>query len=437
MPRVRLLRAVILAVALAAAAPALNGATAQVNLTSPERQALEQDLARYQDLLAERQLQLVEIEKALGQTGGQLEQRIAERDEVSEQLAAKRREREQLIARIADLEAERTATEAQVAALDERLAAMAERIQDLLLSHYKQKGRDLTSSLATSKTFHELRVRNHYLGLLAEQDADVVNELDAVLEERRAAKAQLDAQLLELQAAEADLARAETDLAAARQRLDEVLAELNATRAGQLIQQQNLLEEQTRLEGNLGDVNRQLEQEIARLRAEEAAAREAAAQYAQDREKQLELQRQADAARSRADALTAPLAPLTTGFTRPFDGATLISRFGEGNNSYLGIQAPANNSAVRAVQAGRVSAVTYLGANFGYMVAVQHSGGLTSVYVNLRQPLVDLGDGVQQGTVLGYLGGGTLTPPDVLQFYAQRATGSNSPFIDPAPLLGW
>ncbi len=423
--------------ALTAAAPALSTASAQPSLTSPERQALEQDIARYQDLLAERQLQLVEIQKALGQTSGQLEQRIAERDKVSEQLAAKRREREQLVARIGALEAERTATEAQVAALDERLAAMAERIQDLLLSHYKQKGRDVTSSLATSKTFHELRVRNHYLGLLAEQDADVVNELDAVLEERKAAKAQLDAQLLELQAAEAELTRTEAELAAARQRLEQVLSELNATRAGQLIQQQNLLEEQTRLEGSLGDVNRQLEQEIARLRAEEAAARAAAAQYAQDREKQLELQRQADAARSRADALTAPLAPLTTGFTRPFDGAKLISRFGEGNNSYLGIQAPANNSAVRAVQAGRVSAVTYLGANFGYMVGVQHAGGLTSVYVNLRQPLVDLFDDVQQGAVLGYLGGGTLTPPDVLQFYAQRATGSNSPFIDPAPLLGW
>lgn len=431
--------AVVLTVAAPALGPVVLGpAAAQVSLTSPERQALEQDIARYQDLLADRQKQLAEIEKALGQTAGQLEQRIAERDRVSEQLAAKRREREQLLSRIAGLEAERAATEAQVAALDDRLASMAERIQDLLLSHYKQRGRDFTSGLATSRTFHELRVRNHYLGILAEQDADVVNELDAVLNERRAAKAQLEAQLLELQAAEADLAKAETDLAATGQRLEQVLSELNATRAGQLILQQNLLEEQTRLEGSLGDVNRQLEQEIARLRAEEEAARAAAQQYAQDREKQLELQRQADEARSRADALTAPLAPLTTGFTRPFDGAKLISRFGEGNNSYLGIQAPVNNSAVRAVQTGRVSAVTYLGANFGYMVGVQHAGGLTSVYVNLRQPLVDLGDNVQQGTVLGYLGGGTLTPPDVLQFYAQRASNSgSSPFIDPAPLLGW
>src|SRR5690606_28832341 len=112
--------------------------------------------------------------------------------------------------------------------------------------------------------------------------------------------------------------------------------------------------------------------------------------------------------------------PLTTGFVRPFDGAKLISRFGEGNNSYLGIQAPVINAAVRAVQTGRVTAITYWGANLGYMVALQHAGDMVSIYVNLRQPLVEMDATVAQGSVSGYLGGGTLTRPDVLQVYARR-----------------
>lgn len=437
MRRVLLSHLALLALSLAALAALARPAHAQPDLTSPEKDALERDVARYQGLLAERSQELEAIKAALGQTAAQLQQRIKERDAVSEELAGKRREREQLVARIADLEEQRAATTAQIAALDERLAQIGERVQALLLSQYKQRGGTLTAALSSSTSFHELRVRNHYLGLLAEQDADVINELDAVLEEQRAAKAQLEVQLAELQAAEADLAKAEEELSAARQRLERVVAELNATQAGQMIQQQGLLEEQNRIEQSLGNLEQQLANEIARLRAEEAAARAAAEQYAQDRDKQLELQRQADLARSRADALAAPLEALTTGYVRPFDGAKLISRFGEGNNSYLGIQAPVSNAAVRAVQTGRVAAVTYLGANFGYMVALQHGGNLVSIYVNLRQPLVDLGDTVQQGTVLGYLGGGTLTPPDVLQFYARRETSSGSPFVDPAPLLGW
>lgn len=412
-------------------------ATGQVQLDSAEKQALERDLKDYESLLEDRRQELASITAALGQTASQLEKRIAERDAVSNELAAKRREREALVTRIADLEAQRTDTEERIDALDDRLGQMAERVQDLLLSHYKQRGRRLTASVGSSTSFHELRVRNHYLGILAQQDADVIGELDSVLAEQRSAKAELETQIAQLGAAQAELARTETELEASRQRLEQVVAELNATQAGQLIQKQSLLEEQDRIERSVGDLNQQLANEIARLRAEEERARAAAAEYAQDRDKQLELQRQADVARSRADALEAPLSPLTSGFVRPFDGAKLISRFGEGNNSYLGIQAPMNNAAVRAVQAGRVKAVTYLGANFGYMVALQHANGIVSVYVNLRQPLVGLYDTVAQGTVLGYLGGGTLTRPDVLQFYAQRETSAGNPFIDPAPLLGW
>lgn len=411
--------------------------SAQVELDSSEKQALERDLQRYEALLDDRRRELEAITAALGQTAAQLEKRIAERDAVSSELAAKRREREALVERIVDLQAQRTETEGRIDALGDRLAQMATRVQDLLLSHYKQRGRRLTASVGTSRTFHELRVRNHYLGLLAQQDADVIAELDAVLGEQRSAKAQLEAQLAELDAAQAALARAEAELDASARRLEQVVAELDATQAGQLIQKQALLEEQGRIERSMGDLNQQLADEIARLRAEEERARAAAAQYAQDRDKQLELQRQADVARSRADALAAPLAPLTSGFVRPFDGAKLVSRFGEGNNSYLGIQAPLINSAVRAVQTGRVTAITYLGANLGYMVALQHANDLVSIYVNLRQPIVGLFDTVEQGTVIGYLGGGTLTRPDVLQFYARRESAGGGPFIDPAPLLGW
>ena len=412
-------------------------AGAQANLDSAELRALEQDLQRYQQLLEARSSDLQDIEAALGSTAAALQQRVRERDAVSEQLAQRRREREEILGQIAVLEAERADTEERIAILEQRIGELQERVQDLLLSLYKQRGRRSAAGLVASETFHEMRVRNHYLGLLSQQDADVLNELDSVLVSLGAERDRLAQQLTQLGAAEVELAQAEADLESAQARLAQVITELNATQAGQLVQQQALMQEQSQIEATIGMVSSQREREIARLREEERQAREAAAQFAQDRDRRLEQERIADQARARADALAAPLAPNASGFIRPFDEATLISRFGDGNNSYLGIRAPVENAAVRAVQTGLVAGITYLGANLGYMLVLQHSGGLTTIYVNLRQPLVELNESVTQGAVLGYLGGGTLTRNDVLQFYAQRAGSGSQAFIDPAPLLGW
>lgn len=412
-------------------------ATAQVELDSPERQELQGELARYQRLLAERAAELGQIEASLGETAATLRERISERDRVSNELAERRREREDLLAQIGALQGERAATEERVAELEVRLEGLKERTQNLLVSLYKQRGRRSVAGLAATTTFHELRVRNHYLGLLAEQDADVIVELDGVLTELSAERERLVLQLAEVQAAEEELAITEQALASSEERLSTVISELNATQAGQMAQQAALIEEQNQIESSIGTVSSQLEQEIARLHEEERKARQAAESFAQDRAKQLELQREADEARARAEALSSPLVRAETGYILPFDEATLVSKYGERNNSYLGIRAPVANSAVRTVQTGRVAAITYLGANLGYMVAVQHGDGLMTIYVNLRQPLVELGDNVTQGDILGYLGGGTLTRSDVLQLYAQRTSAAGNTFVDPAPLLGW
>lgn len=413
------------------------GALAQANLDSPELRALEQEVERYEALLEARARDLRQIDAALGDTAAALRERVRERDAVSEQLAERRREREQILAQIGELEAARADTEQRIAELEVRMSDLEERVQDLLVSLYKQRGRRSAAGLVATDSFHDLRVRNHYLGLLSEQDADVLRELDGVLASLATQRALLEQQLAELTTAEAELAQAEAELQSAQARLVQVIDELNATQAGQMIQQQALMEEQSQLERTIGSVTSQRDREIARLREEERRAREAAQEFAQERDRQLAAQREADLARARADALSTPPPATTTGFIRPFDEAALISRFGEGNNSYLAIRAPIDNAAVRAVQTGQVSGVTYLGANLGYMLAMLHSGGLTTIYVNLRQPLVEMGEVVEQGAVVGYLGGGTLTRSDTLQFYAQRAGGGSQAFIDPAPLLGW
>ncbi len=102
------------------------------------------------------------------------------------------------------------------------------------------------------------------------------------------------------------------------------------------------------------------------------------------------------------------------------------------------LRAPTANAAVRSVQAGVVYTVNFVSANDGYLVAVRHSDDLITIYTNLQPPRVKPGDRVQQGEILGYLGGGTLVPSDELRFWAQVPNRSGSwAFADPAKLLGF
>ena len=427
---------VALVVLLVAGGPGRAPLRAQAVDTS-NRQALESDVQRYQDLLAARRQEIDDIEAALGSTATELKAKIAERDKVARELDDLRAQERELEGQLAELQDQRTATEARIDALDGRLEDLKVRIRALLLNLYEQHGTRFAGALSRSTSFHEFQLNQYFLSLLARQDVAVVNDLSDLLGQLKEEQARLAQELAAVQAKQQEIDANAAAREATRKQLEGVIADLQATQKGQLAQKQSLLSEQDKLETSLGNVRQQLQDEIARLKRVEEQARADAARYAEDREKQLALQRQADQARSRLDALTAPATPLATGFVMPLDHGKIVSRFGESNNSFVAIEAPVDNAAVRAAQDGKVVAISYLGANFGYMVAVQHGGGLTTVYANLRQPVVSLFDPVAQGDVLGYLGGGTLTHSDVLPFYARSDNGSgNGVFVDPAPLLG-
>ena len=413
-------------------------ATSQVVLDSEARRQLESDIERYEELQAARTQELADIQAALGETAAQLEQRIADRNRVSAELAERRSERQAIVDQIAVLDEERLATEARIADLEVRLGAMHTRVSELLVALYKQRGSPALFALSRSESFSDLRVRNHYVSLLSSQDADVIGELDSLLFALQMERQSLADQQEQLRQAEADLAAAEAELQASQARLDAIVAELESTRQGQLALQADLLEEQQRIEASLTDLGSALEAEMARLREAEAAARAEAARAAQDRERRLAAERQAQEAADQLAALTDALEPLSSGLVRPLDGARLITRFGTANNSYLELEASAANAAVYSVGPGVVQVTNYLGANLGYLVAVDHGSGLTSVYVNLRPPVVDELQVVAQGQLLGYLGGGTLVHNDTLHFYMRRASGNGDyTYVDPAPMLGW
>ncbi len=429
-----LVRALLLLMALGGALAALPSAHAQA-LSSAKKQALESDIQHANDQLKARQRQIAAITKELGNTAAELQAKVRQRDAVNKELNDLLAQQAKLESQLSALEAQRSKTEARIKGLSGQLDALKGRVKALFLDLYQQRVARYANSLAHSKTLHQFQVNNYYLSLLTKQDVDVIDQLNTVLTQLQQAQTQLAGEMASLNAKKAEIDKNASDREAARKRLEAVIADLQKTKDGQLAQKQALLQEQNQIEADLKDLGQQLQAEIARLKKQEEQARAAAARYARNRDKQLQYQHQADEARARLDALTAPEKPLPTGFVMPLDHGKIVSKFGEGNNSYIAIKAPVPNAAVRSVQAGKVVAISYLGANFGYMVAVLHGGGLTTVYTNLRKPVVNLYDSVKRGQVLGYLGGGTLSN-DLLPFYARTDKGGTSAFINPAPLFG-
>jgi septal ring factor EnvC (AmiA/AmiB activator) len=406
-----------------------------------EQQRLESAIGQGQQLLERRQAEIAAISRELGATDAELRARIAERDRVGAQLRELEARRVELVASIATLERDRAATEARIADLDADLGRMHERVRALLVNLHRTRTARLGGVLGKAETFHDLRVKSRFVGLLAQHDVAVVNELDALLRALATERALLDTQIAALLDQRTQLERTTATLQATRAQLAAVIGQLESTQAGQRAQQRALLEAQNALEAQLRDLDAALAREVARLREEERRLRDEAQRFLQDRQRQAALVEEADRTRARADALTAPTPVPAAGYVAPLDASVVTVRFGAENNSFVVLRAASERAAVRAVRGGVVISVADLGANEGHMVAIRHDATLTTVYTNLQKPVVAANETVAAGAVLGYLGGSSLVAPDVLRFYVRRTTTGadgrqQSVFVDPGPVLG-
>lgn len=403
---------------------------------SETTERLEREIARYQQQLANQRRELSEIETELGATAEVLSARIAERDRISEELGALQRERTSLQDELAQLEQELEQTEARIAELEVRLSELDARLQAMLLNLHRQRSSRYSRLLAETDTLFELRVKNHYLSLLTEQDVSLLQELEAVVAELDSAQRQLTEQVRERNTRIEALRVNEEQLAATRSELNAVIAELESTREGQLAQRQSLIGSQSRLEQTIAGARRSLQEEITRLerRAEEERRRAQAAAAARERQRHLE---QAEQAEAELERIRPPVELRESDFVLPLSSPQLLSAYGQ-EGAYVTFRAPQEGAAVRSVMSGVVWLVYSLGANHGYLVAVQHGPELITAYVNLQPPSLSEGDRIAQGEVLGYLGGGTLIPADVLRFYVGVPRGNGSPaWIDPASRLNF
>ncbi len=421
----------LLAITLALAV--LFQAAAQPRADTSTRDALESEIAAYERMLQERSADISRLEAELGSTASTLQARIRDRDNVSQQISDLRAQRAALQAEIAQLELDLEATAAEIERILGNLDSLLERISALLVNLYTQGNNRYAEALSQATSYHDFQVRSAYLALLTQQDVDLVNELNMTREQLLGAQQRQSDQLQAQSAAEENLRVNEEALVLQQNSLAAIIAELESTQAGQRAQQQALLQAQNELESTLQSLGNRLQNEIARLRAEEERLQREAAQAWLDQQQRQNLEQQAAETRTRITNLTEPLLPGNSNYSWPVPGPTIASQYGFENNSYLALRASTPNAAVTAMEAGVVMTVMRLSANDGYLVAIQHETDMLVSYTNLQPPLVEAGQRVSKGQLLGYLGGGTIVQNDILKIWVQVSNR----FVDPQPRLGF
>ena len=416
------------------------------------RDLLEEQIAAYEELLNVRQAELDALTAELSATNTELDAELAERDRLAQRVVALSDEQEGVRAQIQTLRQQQRASAGRIVRLEARAAGLEGQLQDLIISLYKRRSGRYAGALAQSESLFELRVRNHYLARLAEQDVTLLETFNRTTAELGRARSERARRVRALGARANELVVNQRALATAQANLAGVIDILSETRTGQLAQREALLQEQNSVEGELSASRGALAAELERLSeaARQAALAEAARREADAAAEDTSEGTPEDAADIPADtpfaAEAARLERLIRGlgeptpaaerdFVAPFPDGVVVRPYGEGGATDLWLRAPQPGTAVRAVRTGVVTRASRITANSGYTVAVQHGSDLISAYTNLQPPEVTIGDRVQRGQILGYLGGG-IVDAAILQLRMGRPQGLEIIYQDPAVLLG-
>jgi lipoprotein NlpD len=117
-------------------------------------------------------------------------------------------------------------------------------------------------------------------------------------------------------------------------------------------------------------------------------------------------------------------------FAWPIQGATLASKFGpRGETHHDGIDlAAAVGTPVQAARAGRVLYSDRL-RGYGNIVILEHEGGWATVYAHHRENLVQVGEVVRQGDVIGSVGETGQTTGPNLHFEIRKDNVARNPLF--------
>lgn len=357
--------------------------------------------ARLDSIRAERE-RLLEQQRRLE---GQVKDVGAELRNIERQRESTHRIVNEIETQIRGLNSELDRVSAELALAQDNLAEKQAVLERRLIEIYKRGSLYPYQALLAAESFGDLLARYKYLFLTSRQDRALVADVQELSMRVRRQRDQLLGIRTNLGASRADREaelRRYADLAAARARRLAVLQ-----RSGQ----------------QTGERLSALERDEARLNDLLAA---------------LERARRAAAAATTGAPIAGGLTTADIGkLDWPVDGRvvygfgrTTLPSGGVVRWNGIGIGAP-EGTPVKAVETGRVELVQRIGT-YGLTVVIQHGNGYRSLYMQLQQASVAVGQNVARGQVIGTVGGANSEQGPHLHF---EIRGENSIALDPTDWL--
>jgi murein DD-endopeptidase MepM/ murein hydrolase activator NlpD len=302
--------------------------------------------------------------------------------EYSEQISQLEGEVALLRTREAQVTEELEETKAELREARERLERLRRRLdrslevlEERLIAIYKQDEPDALTVILQSDGFEDMLERYEYLQRIQDQDSEIVarvrglrSEQAELVETIEIAKEQIAAKRRELVRTRAQLEARQADLQQARAARADTLAAV----------EQNI----ERLEGDVSDLQGEIQAQLQAAAQEQAAAQTAPPQ----------------------ELPAGPTQETSSGFIWPVNGP-VTSPFGmRWGRMHEGIDiAVPSGTPISASKAGTVAIAAPTGG-YGNYTCINHGGGLSTCYAHQSSFAVGVGDSVSQGQVIGSVG---------------------------------
>ena len=428
--------------------------------TSERLQQLQQQLAAQQQLSAQQKAQLEGLRARVAQLGTQQKSALGRIDALSDTIAKLETARRALDIQIQGAQLAIRDLNVQITGTQARVGRLQQDVRELLVSLYRERSGRYLQLLSQASSLSDLLIRARYANISGQNNVRVVQSLKTETARLKAQLAAQAAQKKQLDALQAKQVAQLTQLQAQRQEQTALVAELRQNQAGQqalavqtqaqqaltassiqnviggILQERSNIEaerqrriqaEQQRRAAELARIRaeqeaaRQEQRRLARLRAEQerqareaqtARAQQALAQQQQARRareaqttrEQQALTDQQQSVQNQQDQSQQQLAPLpdnvgNVGF--PLPGGRVTSAF-NASGPWTVLSGDTGARAVAVAEGNVIIAANY--ANLGWVVIVDH-GALISTSFGLLQPLVSVGQRVSRGQALGIIGG--------------------------------
>jgi murein DD-endopeptidase MepM/ murein hydrolase activator NlpD len=276
---------------------------------------------------------------------------------------------------LAKTKAELKRDKARLELLRARLKRSLEVLRGRLVAIYESNQPDALTVILNSKGFDDMLNRYEYLRRVQSQDTSIAervrtlrNQAEDTVSRVRAARNEIAAKKAELERTQAALQARQGDLVDARQKDQQVLGQVQDT--------------QQRLEGDVSDIQGQIQAQLAAAQAAQAAP-------------QPDGPVQGQVTTGPPDSSSGFIWPVNGPITSPF----CEPRPWEACHPGIDIGVP-SGTPIHAVADGTVSIAGPEGG-YGNYTCVDHGAGLSSCYAHQESIAVSVGEQVSQGQVIG------------------------------------